>query len=172
MGKININEVIKKTVKETIKEINKSPVQQGRNYFKDTEKLLYAYPALELQAQEIEKDINDLRREGYTGKSKDIVKMPAGGGQVLTKNEIQGQRIKNRQSSLERTKKEVDRIERALGQIKDDPGYKVIEFKYFKEMTNEQIAEELSYSVRTVIRHKNRLINKLKIYLFGIDALK
>ena len=72
---------------------------------------------------------------------------------------------------MDRTNREIDRIERALNQIKDDPGNKVIEMKYFKEMANEEMAEEMSYSVRTIIRHKNRLINKLKIILFGVDAL-
>lgn len=171
-GNISIEKIIRKTVEETIKEINKRPVQQERNYFKDTEKLLYAYPALKLQIKEIEKDIKDLQEEGYTEKSKDIVMMPTGGGQVLTKKEIQEQRIKNRQDSLARTQREVNRIERALKQIEDDPGYGVIEKKYFGGKTNDEIAEDLSYSVRTVIRHKNRLINKLKVMLFGVDALE
>ena len=37
---------------------------------------------------------------------------------------------------------------------------------YFKEMTIEEIAEELDCSVGTISMNKKDLINKLKVYIF------
>ena len=176
MGKnstARMEEIIRRTFKETLEEaleaLNEKQRSYDRNYFKDTEKLLYAYPALILQVKEIERDIEDLKKEGYTGRSKDVVLMRSSSN--LSRDDIQAQKIEDRMAGLERTKREIIRIERALERVKDDPGYQIIEMKYFKEMTNEEIAEKVDYSVRTVIRHKNRLINKLKIFFFGADAL-
>lgn len=161
-------------MEETLKisqELAEEKKRHERNYFKETEKLLYAYPALKVQIEQVKLDIEDLKREGYSGRSKDIVIIPSGSQGVMDKSDIQQERIRRRIESLERTKREIARIEKALEYIKDDPGYPIIELKYFLEKDNEEIAEQTNCSVRTVIRHKNRLINKLKIYLFGADAL-
>ena len=169
---IDIEQIIRKTVKETLNVMAKTnkPQKVERSYFKDTEKLLYAYPALKIQEQEIARDIEDLEQEIYSGRSKDIVRMP-NGGVKQDKKDIQEERIDGRRSSLQRTKREIIRIERALEQIKNDEGYELISLKYFLGKANEEIVKSLNISERTVGRWRNRLINKLKIILFGADAI-
>jgi DNA-directed RNA polymerase specialized sigma24 family protein len=70
-----------------------------------------------------------------------------------------------------RTRQEVLRIERALEVIKDDKYYDVIPLKYWDGLDMLEIAKKFECEDKTVRRNKNRLVNKLKIMLFGADAL-
>ncbi len=79
--------------------------------------------------------------------------------------------IADRMESMERTKREIQRIERALETIQDDPYYDIIPLKYWDLLQPAEIAERLNCDERTYRRHKNRLVNKLKVVLFGADAL-
>lgn len=172
---IMIKEAMSECLHDIIDKKNKKAIKttEGKNYFKETEKLLYAYPILKVQVQQIELDIEDLKKEEYTDHSKDIVKMKSGGGACLGEYELQDIRIKNRIRSLNRTNNEIKRIDRALEQVKNDEGYEIIKLKYFDNpsKTIEEMSELLHISESTVKRWKNRIINKLKIVLFGADAL-
>ena len=79
--------------------------------------------------------------------------------------------IAERKASMERTKREIQRIDRALETIQDDPYYDIIPLKYWDLLQPAEIAERLNCDERTLYRHKNRLVNKLKVVLFGADAL-
>lgn len=177
MNSVEIKKIIRSEIRDVSKKliaaVEKSVEEKHamhRNYFKQTEKLLSAYPYLKQKIKQDEKDIQDLQTEVYTTKSKDVIYR-----RVTTmskeEEEIQSERIRNRKASMERTKKEVERIESALDQVRDDSKYKIIRLKYFNNKTNEEIAEVLDCDERTVRRHKNRLINKLKVILFGVDAV-
>ena len=63
-------------------------------------------------------------------------------------------------------------VERALDTIKNDKYYKIIEMKYFDDLTFENIAEKLEISERTAKRHKNYMIRQLQLIIFSDDVLK
>lgn len=50
--------------------------------------------------------------------------------------------------------------------------YQIIEYKYFEQMTHEEIAEELEIDPKTVTRRKNRIIKRLSFMLFPDDAIE
>ena len=79
--------------------------------------------------------------------------------------------IADRMESMERTRREIQRIERALETIQDDEYYEIIPLKYWDQIPPAEIADRLCCDERTYRRHKNRLVNKLKVVLFGADAL-
>lgn len=166
-----IREYKKEEKETTIKALrNKKHQEEVKNYFKETEILLYNYPALKLKVAQDEEFLYNPDAEAVPEKrkSKDIIKYSSsGGGHGL---DIDRYTI-GVKSSMMRTKQEVLRIERALETIKDDAYYCVIEYKYFDEMNFEEIADRLEKDESTCRRNKNRLINKLKIMLFGADAL-
>ena len=58
-------------------------------------------------------------------------------------------------------------INKALKIIENDYYYSVIEDIYFENKTREQIAEKYNVDVKTINRNKNRLVNKLKIIIYG-----
>lgn len=166
-----INESIDKAVKKAakaIKEANEQVEAEQKNYFKETERLLYSLPALRLKVSQDEEDLKNgcmVQKR----KSKDIVAFSTSGGKSSYSPE--DDYIDRRIASLQRTKREIQRIERALEIIQEDKYYKIIPLKYWDELSPEDIAERLCCDERTYRRHKNRLINKLKVILFGADAL-
>jgi len=173
----DILKIIRKTVDESVKKAaeaiiraNKELDASNRDYFKETERLLYSLPALRLKVAQDEEDL----RNGLVSppeKSRDIVK-PSQGGYRMHDPEAREERyIAERKESMERTKKEIARIERALETIQDDEYYDIVPLKYWDLMQPAQIAEALHCDERTYRRHKNRLVNKLKVVLFGADAL-
>lgn len=171
----DIVELVKKQVdrevKRSIEAIIKARIEFERNYFKETERLLYNYPALKLKLAQDEEDLENglmMPKE----RSKDIV-CPTGSSSYGPHDPLsQAERyIAERKASMERTKREIQRIDRALETIQDDEYYDIIPMKYWDLMQPAQIAEALHCDERTFYRHKNRLVNKLKVVLFGADAL-
>ena len=65
-----------------------------------------------------------------------------------------------------KAKSQVRLVKSALKKIENDKWYEIIPMYYFKEMTIEEIAEELDCSVGTISMNKKELINKLKVYIF------
>ena len=165
----SVDEAVKKTA-EAIVRANKEFEASQRNYFKETERLLYSLPALRLKVAQDEEDLKNgliLPPE----KSRDIVR-PSQGGYRMHDPEAKEERyIADRMESMERTKRQIQRIERALETIQDDEYFDIIPLKYWDLMQPAQIAEVLHCDERTYRRHKNRLVNKLKVVLFGADAL-
>ena len=163
------DEAVKKAVEAIIKANKEIDISQ-RDYFKETERVLYSLPALKLKVAQDEEDIrNGMMRAKE--RSKDIIRASSGGyrpADYETKNEMY---VQERIESMERTKREIQRIERALETIQDDEYYEIIPMKYFDNCTIEEIAERFGKDESTVRRNKNRLINKLKVVLFGADAL-
>ena len=62
--------------------------------------------------------------------------------------------------------------ENALKNIQDDKYYKIIELKYFEEMTLEYVAEKFGVDERTIRRQKNRLINRLRALIFSDNVIQ
>ncbi|HHV98585.1 MAG TPA: sigma-70 family RNA polymerase sigma factor [Clostridiaceae bacterium] len=164
--KKSIDEAVKKSV-AAIKAANEEIEAEQRNYFKETERLLYNFPALKLKVAQDEEDIKNgqlvLKR-----RSKDIVIISSTSG---SNYDPEIDYIERRKASMERTKREIQRIERALETIQNDEYYDIIPLKYWDLLPPAEIAERLNCDERTFYRHKNRLINKLKVVLFGADAL-
>ena len=168
--KKSVDEAVKKAA-EAIIQANKELDASQRNYFKETERLLYNYPALKLKLAQDEEDLaNGLVHPKE--RSKDIVCVSKGSGYGPHDPLSQAERyIAERKASMERTKREIQRIERALETVQDDEYYDIIPMKYWDLVQPAQIAERLHCDERTCRRHKNRLVNKLKVVLFGADAL-
>jgi len=168
-----VKKQVEKEVKRYIEAIIKARIEfdaAQRNYFKETERLLYSLPALRLKVAQDEEDLRNGKMK-LKEKSRDIVK-PSQGGYRMHDPEAKEERyIADRMESMERTKRQIQRIERALETIQDDEYYDIIPMKYWDLMQPAQIAEALHCDERTYRRHKNRLVNKLKVVLFGADAL-
>lgn len=66
----------------------------------------------------------------------------------------------------------MERIKTALDSIKDDPYYELIELRYFKGMTYEQLCEYYDVERNTIVHHRTRLINRIKAYIIPDDCIK
>jgi hypothetical protein len=153
---------------ESMRESDKITSDAERNYFKDTEMLLYSYPSLKISIAQVEEDLSNGELQIHA-KSKDIVRYT--GNTDFFREVDKDEFLQKRMVSMERTKSEVRRIEAALETIKNDRYFKIIPLRYWEQLEPEMIAETLYCDERTYRRHRNRLVNKLKIVLFGAEAL-
>lgn len=166
-----IETAVNKAAEDSVKLVASHGPSEERNYFRETEILLYNYPALKLKVAQDEDFLYN--PDAYTApansRSKDIVCFSS--RSVGSHGLDIDQYTKGVKSSMMRTRQEVLRIDRALEVIKDDKHYDIIPMKYWDGVTMLEIAEKFECEDKTVRRNKNRLVNKLKIMLFGADAL-
>ncbi len=172
---VNVEKLINQAVDRAVKATVLIGIEQGKaetkNIFKQTEARLYAFPELRSNIEKYNKDINDLRRED-PGRSKDIVFFSThGGGVRLSAEEIQEGRILVIQKKIYRDQTEIDEIEFSLAAVEDDEYYPVIEMKYFKKKTDEEISYQLHCDPSTVRRNKNRLVKRIAVKLYGARAV-
>lgn len=166
----NINKQINKAIK-AITEATEEAQAHQRNYYQDTERLLYNYPALRLKLAQDEEDLEKGVLIYSREKSKDIVKFLSFSGGKAPEEIVQEELERSRRASMERTRLEINRIDRALETIKDDMYYDIIPMKYFDESKIESIAEHFGKDESTIKRNKSRLVRKIMVVLFGADAL-
>lgn len=176
MTEQEINKFIKRAAKEAALEAVKSALAVAKpsfkgNCYKQTEARLYAYPTLLENIKRYKLDIEDLKREKITEKSKDITSFGGDCGIRLTPEEKQAGKILAVELKLQRDQKEIDEIDAALQSIKDDCYEQTITGRYLKNLSDTDIAKASNCDERTVRRNRSRLIRQLSIYFWGAEAL-
>ena len=69
------------------------------------------------------------------------------------------------------TPKFVEMIENALQDVADDPYFQIIELKYFKGWTHEQIAEYFDVQPAAISKQRTKLINRIRAGIFSDDFI-
>ena len=161
------NEIVKRVLEELkSKKLLKNP----KSSYKSTEKILYSLNVLPEAIALIDEEVEKLEKE-----AEDIPKAPAKSNSLILNEKnntyIYGdETLETRISELKqisvKAKSQVRLVNNALKKIEDNKWYEIIPMYYFKEMTIEEIAEELDCSVGTVSTNKKDLVNKLKVYIF------
>ncbi len=152
--------------------------------FKNTEKILYCYQTLKEHVAD-EREYLDI---AFHGKSKSITSYTKNGSAPKDNDMI----LADRQASYERSRSDIERIEKALAKIEGRKGYEVIRIRYLERKktregnrtaedvyTYEEIADMLAgqdgYSEnlneKTVRNYKNTLVREMAVLLFGSDAI-
>ncbi|WWU66488.1 hypothetical protein QJR26_08930 [Clostridium baratii] len=137
------------------------------SYYRKVELLLINLNALKEAVKQKDEEIEDLEKYGLPGKSKSVVVYSSAGGNPESDRYLE----KKEKYLIEReeTKRNIDRIEKALSKIKDDKYFKIIELRYLnddKVYSDESIAEILNKDRSTISRNRKRLINLLVTILF------
>ena len=153
--------MIQSMVKDLL--IQGSKPKQERNYYREVEKLLYSLPALEERLVQEEEALKH-RIVEMPKRSKSVVRF-SHNFTLLTCDP--DEYIESLKMSLQLTRLQVERIHKALDSIRSWPHYCLIEYKYFKNMTNAQIGNLLFLDPSNISRHKNRMIKQLCIIFFG-----
>lgn len=172
----NIDKIIRYATEKVVSELKRARLirKEGRTSFTKTEQLLYNYRNFKESIVDKCEQIEMIRLVGIKKKSKDITSCSSRSGyyEVATDLEKGEEQIRKLELAIEETTEFIERIDRAVSKLKDDPYYDLIRLKYFEEKTREEIAEILNVDVSTISRNKNRLINMLKITLFSDDAAR
>ena len=163
--------VIKKWVTSAIDESLKCKgILNGRQYYKNVEKVLYSLDKLQVKLENDRQDIADLKREHENHSAVHGIKKPE--GPALDDVIRHKQKVANRERAMLRTQEEISKVYRNLKQIEGDEWYPLIQKLYFEHKQMDVVATEMYCSISTVHRNRKRLINDLCILFYGADALE
>jgi len=144
--------------------------RQAKDTFKTTEKRLYAYEMIKAKIISDRWEIEDIKQFGAPGKSKSIVKYQRG-GMRLSPEELSEALINDLLAEIAKSEHEIEKIDHACRLIANDPYADIIKHKYFEGKTDEAIGAIMNCDPSTVRRHKSRLVARISVYFYGVDAV-
>ena len=140
--------------------------------FQKTEKLLSELSLLKGAIDSKNMLIDDLKKEGISIQKRETGVNVQSSKVYLSELEKVENRIEKLQEEIVRIENVVNMVERALGTIRNNKYYDIIEMKYFDDLTFEHISEKLDISVITAKRYKNKMIRQLQLVIFSDDVIK
>lgn len=153
-------------VKIVINELQeRNLIKKVKDSYKNTEYLLNNFDLLSKSISDMKLQIEDLKTYGIRKSGKAAVVVSQNMVKV-DEDTIIEQRISELKQAIHRTKSVINSINHILQDLKSDKYYQIIDLKYFKKLSHEEIAEILECDVSTVSRNRNRLINLIKVRIF------
>jgi RNA polymerase sigma factor (sigma-70 family) len=161
------NEIVKKVLEELK---NKKLLKNSKSSYKSTEKILYSLNVLPEAIKLIDEEVKKLEEEAKgiaipTAKSNSLILNERNNTYVYGDETLETRISELKQISV-KAKSQIRLVKSALKKIENDKYYDIIPMYYFEEKTIEEIAEECEWAVGTVSKHKKRLMNDLKVYVF------
>ena len=161
------NEIVKKVLEELK---NKKLLKNPKSSYKSTEKILYSLNVLPEAIKLIDEEVKKLEEEAKgiaipTAKSNSLILNERNNTYVYGDETLETRISELKQISV-KAKSQIRLVKSALKKIEKDKYYDIIPMYYFEEKTIEEIAEECEWAVGTVSKHKKRLMNNLKVYVF------
>ncbi|GEM_PF-1451495 len=161
------NEIVKKVLEELK---NKKLLKNPKSSYKSTEKILYSLNVLPEAVKLIDEEVKKLEEEAKgiaipTAKSNSLILNERNNTYVYGDETLETRISELKQISV-KAKSQIRLVKSALKKIENDKYYDIIPMYYFEEKTIEEIAEECEWAVGTVSKHKKRLMNDLKVYVF------
>lgn len=161
------NEIVKKVLEELK---NKKLLKNSKSSYKSTEKILYSLNVLPEAIKLIDEEVKKLEQEAKgiaipTAKSNSLILNERNNTYVYGDETLETRISELKQISV-KAKSQIRLVKSALKKIENDKYYDIIPMYYFEEKTIEEIAEECEWAVGTVSKHKKRLMNDLKVYVF------
>lgn len=161
------NEIVKKVLEELK---NKKLLKNPKSSYKSTEKILYSLNVLPEAIKLIDEEVKKLEEEAKgivipTAKSNSLILNERNNTYVYGDETLETRISELKQISV-KAKSQIRLVKSALKKIENDKYYDIIPMYYFEEKTIDEIAEECEWAVGTVSKHKKRLMNDLKVYVF------
>ena len=172
MDKKKIVEVTKIVLDELEK--RKVLKREKMSPYKKTEMLLYNYRKFKEVVNDKEDEIEEIVKFGLKKKAKSVVVVQENNvveSGINFEECVIEEKVRKIEDSITYTKRCIESIDKALKKIEEDKYYEVIERKYIKGQTLEEVAFEIGCDVSTVSRNRNRLVKDLAIILFSDDVI-
>ena len=135
---------------------------------KATERRLYAVPDLLAKLKDDEGELEKARKGGLKERSYSVPRS----GVRLTPEEILEAVVIDLEAAIAATRHELEALDKALASIRDDPYYLAVDGKYIQRLTDEEIAEQIHCDPTTVWRNRKRLVQRVAVRLYGVEAVK
>lgn len=145
--------------------------RQTEDAYKDTMKRLEALPIIKERIEANKDRLCVMRKEKkLPGKSKSIVAFNPSGYRA-DPEEIFDAVLQDLEAHIQIDQMEVDELEKALSHFKNDPYFDTVSGRFIEEKTDYEISEALFCDESTVRRNRGRLIHKIAVMLYGVEAL-
>lgn len=164
-------EIKTELVERVIKELkNKRLLKENKNTYQNTETLLYKLDVLPKAICFLEEEIQKLEEE-----SNKIPVAPTKSGRLILKDgnhtyTYGDETIKTRISELKqivlKTNSYIRMVNKIIKRFETDEYYPIIDCIYFQRLTYNEIADQFGWAIGTISKHKSRLINEIKVYIF------
>lgn len=171
MNEKDIDRIADKII-ERMKNEKEIKTEKQLTPFQKTEKLLSELSLLKGAIDSKNMLIEDLKKEGISIQKKETGVNVQASKVYLSELEKIENRIEKLKEEIVRIENVVNMVERALGTIRNNKYYDIIEMKYFDDLTFEHISEKLDISVITAKRYKNKMIRQLQLVIFSDDVIK
>lgn len=171
MNEKDIDRIVDKII-EKMKTDREIKTEKQLTPFQKTEKLLSELALLKGAIDSKNMLIEDLKKEGISIQKRETGVNVQSSKVYLSELEKVENRIEKLQKEIVRIENVVNMVERALGTIRNNKYYDIIEMKYFDDLTFEHISEKLDISVITAKRYKNKMIRQLQLVIFSDDVIK
>jgi hypothetical protein fuD12_10997 len=171
MNEKDIDRIADKII-ERMKNEKEIKTEKQLTPFQKTEKLLSELSLLKGAIDSKNMLIEDLKKEGISIQKRETGVNVQSSKVYLSELEKVENRIEKLQKEIVRIENVVNMVERALGTIRNNKYYDIIEMKYFDDLTFEHISEKLDISVITAKRYKNKMIRQLQLVIFSDDVIK
>ena len=171
MNEKDIDRIADKII-EKMKNDKEIKTEKQLTPFQKTEKLLSELALLKGAIDSKNMLIEDLKKEGISIQKRETGVNVQSSKVYLSELEKVENRIEKLQKEIVRIENVVNMVERALGTIRNNKYYDIIEMKYFDDLTFEHISEKLNISVITAKRYKNKMIRQLQLVIFSDDVIK
>ena len=171
MNEKDIDRIADKII-EKMKNDKEIKTEKQLTPFQKTEKLLSELSLLKGAIDSKNMLIEDLKKEGISIQKRETGVNVQSSKVYLSELEKVENRIEKLQKEIVRIENVVNMVERALGTIRNNKYYDIIEMKYFDDLTFEHISEKLNISVITAKRYKNKMIRQLQLVIFSDDVIK
>lgn len=76
------------------------------------------------------------------------------------------------EAAIAATSHELEALEKAMKSIEADPYYLAVEGKYIERLSDNEIAEKIPCDPATVWRNRKRLVQRVAVRLYGVEAVK
>ena len=90
----------------------------------------------------------------------------------LTKEEIFEAQVIDLEAKIASDKYEIDALQGALRTVNEDEYYPVIPGRYFNNLPDDAVADELHCDTSTVWRNRKRLVQRMAVWLYGAEAVR
>lgn len=168
--KNDIEAIIKKAVEEGIDAGRKQAERAPADAYRATERRLYALPVLAKKVEDTKERLKELRERGAPARSKDVIRFQRF-GVIMTPAEILDGMIADIESTIAADEHEIETVNTALEQIKDDEYFLAVKGRYIDQVSDAEIAKQIPCDERTVRRHRGRLVRVVAIWLYGAEAV-
>lgn len=169
-NKTSVEQMIRDAVQAGLNAGRAQAERTATNAYKATERRLYALPVLKKKVEDAKQRLAELQHMGLPGRSKDVVRFSRS-GRRQSPDEILDALIQDAEAGIAADEFEIETVEKALDNIRDDEDYLAVSGRYFLGLSDAKIAKQIFCDERTVRRHRSRLVRVLAVWLYGAEAV-